>query len=272
MVETTDMPDGLRLNALDGVEVVRGWFRNHRIPKHTHDGLMLSVIDDGAQRIHYRGEVHLGVPGKVVAIPPGEVHAAEPHDETGWSYHTITIPTRLMQSLIGTKVSRFRCETLITDDTLLALLAHVFALFRREPSLALEEALLWSAARFMVTQARQVALPTHAGAEAKAVALCKAYLAARADQNVHLAELEAACGIDQFRLVKNFTRLEGLPPHAWHLQHRLDRAQDLLSRGARVADTAYMTGFADQAHFTRAFKRLLGTTPGRYRRSHLFGA
>ena len=54
------------------------------------------------------------------------------------------------------------------------------------------------------------------------------------------------------------------------LQHlRVARACQLLAeRDRSLAEVAIATGFADQPHFSRVFRRLAGTTPGRFR-AHL---
>ena len=46
---------------------------------------------------------------------------------------------------------------------------------------------------------------------------------------------------------------------------RLDFARSALHRRRPLAEVAGDAGFADQAHFTRAFKAAFGLTPGRYR-------
>jgi len=61
-----------------------------------------------------------------------------------------------------------------------------------------------------------------------------------------------------------FKRALGIPPHAFQVQLRLARSQRLLRKGEPLARVAVETGFADQSHFTRSFKRLVGVTPGAY--------
>jgi AraC-like DNA-binding protein len=41
----------------------------------------------------------------------------------------------------------------------------------------------------------------------------------------------------------------------------VDRARRLLLTGLSIADVSLEAGFADQSHFTRAFKRIVGVTP-----------
>jgi AraC family transcriptional regulator len=65
-----------------------------------------------------------------------------------------------------------------------------------------------------------------------------------------------------------FKQTLGAPPHRYLMRMRLERARRMLSDPAvALSDVAQRAGFADQAHFTRLFKRHFGLTPGRMRRS-----
>lgn len=78
--------------------------------------------------------------------------------------------------------------------------------------------------------------------------------------------LHAELGVTVPHLVRAFTRELGLPPHRYLVGRRLDMARRRLLAGEPAADVATSTGFHDQAHLTRHFRRLLRTTPGRYQR------
>ena len=93
------------------------------------------------------------------------------------------------------------------------------------------------------------------------------YLEENLARPVTLDELSAATGRSKYHLLRVFRQETGLPPHAWQMRARVLRARGLLDRGMAVARAALETGFADQAHLTRHFKRLLGVTPGRYARA-----
>jgi AraC-like DNA-binding protein len=55
-----------------------------------------------------------------------------------------------------------------------------------------------------------------------------------------------------------------MPPHAFQTQARIARAKTLLRQGRAISEVARLTGFADQSHLTRHFKRLVKLTPGEY--------
>ena len=56
-----------------------------------------------------------------------------------------------------------------------------------------------------------------------------------------------------------------MPPHAYQTHRRVERARALLAAGETLSATAWLTGFADQSHLTRHFRRAVGVTPGAYR-------
>ena len=82
--------------------------------------------------------------------------------------------------------------------------------------------------------------------------------------NTTLDELAAAAGVGKFRLIRLFRAGLGVPPHRYQLAQRLRLARRLLERGDSIADVASATGFSDQSHLHRHFRRGLGVTPREY--------
>ena len=72
-------------------------------------------------------------------------------------------------------------------------------------------------------------------------------------------------GLTPSHFVRAFSRHYGMTPHAYLLNRRIGHARGLLARGQPLAEVALATGFSDQAHFQRQFKRLVAATPGQYR-------
>jgi AraC-like DNA-binding protein/mannose-6-phosphate isomerase-like protein (cupin superfamily) len=87
----------------------------------------------------------------------------------------------------------------------------------------------------------------------------------RADGRESIGALARRSGQSRETFSRSFAQRYGMPPHAFRLASRLNRARDLLRKGEPVAAAAIETGFADQSHLGRLFRRAFGTTPGRYR-------
>jgi AraC-like DNA-binding protein len=82
-----------------------------------------------------------------------------------------------------------------------------------------------------------------------------------------LEDLVLASGLRRFRFLRLFKRKTGLSPHEFLIQHRIKKAKESLTNQATVLETAMNTGFFDQSHFGRHFKRITGKSPAAYRRS-----
>lgn len=74
--------------------------------------------------------------------------------------------------------------------------------------------------------------------------------------------LAAACGISRERLHRVVKRWTGMAPADYLRAVRVNRAREMLLAGESPADVAAACGFADQAHFTRWYRKVFGYTPG----------
>ncbi|HEY0945789.1 MAG TPA: AraC family transcriptional regulator [Opitutaceae bacterium] len=93
------------------------------------------------------------------------------------------------------------------------------------------------------------------------------FLEAHLERNPSLDELARAVGANKFTLIRAFRAVLGITPHAFLIRLRVARAGRALREGATATEAAVLAGFADQAHLTRQFKRILGVTPATYGRA-----
>ena len=94
------------------------------------------------------------------------------------------------------------------------------------------------------------------------------YIRAHLAGNLGVAELAARVNLSPHYFSMLFRQAVGLPPHRYLLQVRIHEAQrQLLAGCADIPGLALSLGFSDQSHFSRAFRKLTGTTPGRYQRA-----
>jgi AraC family transcriptional regulator len=87
------------------------------------------------------------------------------------------------------------------------------------------------------------------------------------DGKIHLSDMARGCGLSVSHFTRAFRKSFGMSPYRWLLERRIDRAKSLLvTSNLPLADIALQSGFSDQAAFTRAFGRIVGDSPGRWRR------
>jgi AraC-like DNA-binding protein len=85
---------------------------------------------------------------------------------------------------------------------------------------------------------------------------------------VRVGQVEGACGLGTRSLQRLFARYVGVSPKWVLARYRMHDVVTALDEGyaGSLADLAAQHGWFDQAHFTREFTRLVGVTPGEYRR------
>lgn len=82
-----------------------------------------------------------------------------------------------------------------------------------------------------------------------------------------LADLAALAHVSPFHFARLFRASTGRSPHAYVIERRVARAEELLTRtGLPLVEVAVACGFADQSHLTRQMVRHLGRTPSALRR------
>ena len=97
------------------------------------------------------------------------------------------------------------------------------------------------------------------------VTQARAYLDARHDERVTLAQLARALGASPFHLQRTFKRALGLSPLDYQREQRLERAKRLLSGGRRVTDALLEAGYGSVSRFYEKAAGRLGMTARDYR-------
>ena len=136
---------------------------------------------------------------------------------------------------------------------------------RMHPSALLRlEAMLCSAVAQALADVPEAAAPDPGAAVAEAALR---WLEDQPARHVPVAELARACRVTPDHLTRCFQAAFGVTPSRWLLERRITTAADrLLAGDAGIDEVAAQCGFADRCHFTRAFRRILATTPAAYRR------
>ena len=235
-------------------------------PRHSHDHFGIGLITEGAQRSwSCIGQVEAG-PGDVIMVNPGEIHDGVPLHGGPRSWRMLYFEPRLVRQLLADELidKPELIRPAVKDDALSRSFAQLFAAIvdPNASRLRRDETLILTLSR---AAQRHMALTPRAASSTACVSLARQWLDDTIDSNTTLAQLAQLTGVGRFQLLRAFVRETGVTPHGYLLQRRIGLAKPLLARGGSLAGIAHRLGFADQSHFTRAFKTQFGVTPGQYR-------
>jgi AraC-like DNA-binding protein len=88
----------------------------------------------------------------------------------------------------------------------------------------------------------------------------------RSREQVTVSDVAREIGLSRFTFTRRFLASESTTPHAYITAVRIARAKELLRRTTlSIEEIALANGFGSTAHFSNAFRRLVGTTPTNFR-------
>src|SRR5262245_27063453 len=95
------------------------------------------------------------------------------------------------------------------------------------------------------------------------------YVEEHLDPGPTLEQMAAVAHLSPYHFARQFKQATGLPPYQYVILRRVEWAKHLLQTqsGLSLAEVAARAGFSDQSQFSHHFKRLVGVTPGQFRRS-----
>jgi AraC family transcriptional regulator len=102
--------------------------------------------------------------------------------------------------------------------------------------------------------------------------MVKTYIVTHLDGNLGTNDLAQLVQLSSFHFCRVFRVSFGYSPHTYVTRRRVERAQGLiLTTNLTLGQIALDCGFADQAHFTKTFRRSCGESPGEWRRTRMVG-
>jgi AraC-like DNA-binding protein len=264
--------------AVDGVDLLRARYVTHRYGRHSHETYTFGLIEAGVEEFDYGNDILRAGPGAVALLDPDVVHTGQAATPAGWTYRVLYPQVQVVADVArelgwpgGTP--RFP-QTVVYDPDSAVVLRGAHRAAEHGDQLVSSTLLTTALAGLLRRHgspgpARETGLVVRAPG---AVAVVRDLLADRMTDPPSLAELAELTGLSQFALLRAFRGATGLPPHAYLNQLRVRQARLLLDGGRPAAEVAALTGFADQAHLTRHFKRVVGVPPAAYQRERLLPA
>jgi AraC-like DNA-binding protein len=258
-----DVP-GVRVSAwrprLDGVvEVLHAHMTGHAYPMHAHDSWTLLIVDDGAVRYDLDRHEHGAFGDLVTLLPPHVPHNGASATAGGFHKRVFYLaPDRLPDRLIGATVD----HPAFADPLLRRRIAALHRIIR-QPGEDLEaQSHLADITERLRSWLGCPALPERL--DRTPAYRLRDLLEAHLVPGLSLDEAARLLHYHPAYLVRSFGREFGMSPHRYLISRRVDLARRLILTGAPLRSVAADTGFYDQPHLIRHFKRILGVSPSAF--------
>jgi AraC-like DNA-binding protein len=220
--------DSIRFGpSAQGVERAEVYLSTHAFDPHRHDTYAIGITTAGVQIFRYRGSRRICLPGQLHVLHPDESHDGAAGTDDGFGYRILYIAPELVRDALAGRALPFVADPVQEPTPAAGPIASLLA-------------------------------------DMRAVELVRDYLVAHASEQTPAAILEKIAGLDRFTIARQFRWAFGTSPDRYRTLRRLALARTAIESGQSLARAAAESGFADQSHMTRQFKRTYGLTPGRW--------
>ncbi len=260
-----------RVPELNNLEFLRMSDSSHFFPRHWHETYVIEVVEQGVNEFWCEGKTYSAGPGSILIIQPGEVHTGYPAGKSHLTYRSLYPSKSFMRKLscdiYGKGIQPHFPQKVIQDKELASALTKAHMLLERSGERMEGQSLMvLNLGRLITTYSDS---PISAAIDSNALIYSKihraiSYLVENYQQTISLNEISALSGLSEFHFVRTFRKATGLPPYEYLVSIRVEKARKLLSKGMPIVEVATQSGFYDQSHFNRHFKRIYGITPGAY--------
>ena len=230
--------------------------------------MQLIYIVEGEGMVEF---INMGVTkviaGQVILIAPSQWHRYCPNTNTGWTEYWLGIKGSHIENLRSCQLLPNQCAILNVGhrDDLLQLHNLIETQLFNRPSMAQQVAS--SAALLFIAQVFAYHKTHGDQGEDSLMQQALTTMVRQADDNLDLQQLSEKLGLNYDFFRHRFKEHTGLSPKQYHLQLRLQRAQELLNQQQwSIQEIAEKLHFESAFYFSRIFKQKMGCSPLQWRK------
>lgn len=241
-----------------------------KFPAHFHEYYVIGFIEAGQRFLVCKGEEYIINPGDLLLFNPLDTHSCEQIDGKTLDYRCINVKPEVMKKAVlevtgHENLPYFKQSVLYHSELVSNLKELHIKISNKESGFKKEELFLYLLEELIQTQSDLTILPTVSEPSYEINTVCN-YLEENYTKTITLNDLSALTGWSKYHLLRTFTRKMGISPNSYLETIRVNQAKKLLEQGIKPIEVTFLTGFSDQSHLTKFFKRQVGLTPKQYMR------
>ena len=228
---------------------------------HIHDEITISAIKEGSLNIEFNENLQELLPQEVILINSNIVHNGILNKKSKEEYVFYIDKKLLLKNNLQMKTS----FELIKDikvytefiDLCNCLLDKSILTIEKEEKIVLFCALIFEKEKKEFNDIKKNSLALK----------IKKYLDLNYLEEINLEDLAIKFDISVVHLIRVFKNQFGLPIHSYILNKKVHKAKELLSTKMTIVEVAQNSGFFDQSHLNRSFKRVFQLTPKQFQKN-----
>ncbi len=227
------------------------------------DEWQLIYVSNGQGVFQTKHESRPVAPGSVMVVQPGIWHRYYPKKATGWDEYWAGFDGRLTrEGSIKTNLER------LAPVTFTGLHSDIIELYQRLKELAIAhppgyDVEMGATVVLLISRLMNHSLmprkPSHV---MESIERAKLLLQESIEDTVSMTSIASQIGMSDSTFRRVFKQALGVAPYQYFLQIKIDAAKQLLaSQSVTLSELAEQFAFSDVYHFSRTFKRIVGTSP-----------
>jgi len=237
-------------------EIFEGALTLHKYPWHFHDGYTVVIVDSGAMKYVFRDGTITVSEHQAFIINPFVAHYNGVLDKESCNYKVMFLPVRLFNSP-NNKNSVVHFDKAVNAEMYSAL-GDLFEKLKFVKEEREYTVIINGIAVLLLANLNHK--PFTAAATDRVEAALQ-YIRQHLDEKLTIAQLADACNLSHFHFQRVFKKSVGLTVNTYIQQCRMELGRELLRKGLSPVFTSLESGFFDQSHFYKQFKKMYALTP-----------
>lgn len=241
--------------------------RYHFFPKHYHETYSIAMLFNGAKNFSTKHESGILDENNLATMNPGEIHYGDSVTKEGWNQAVILFDRKSADKFIEENDLKAQelvfCKTIKNNLKYRAEMQEVYYSIANSENEMEKEQHFQTMLGLVFSKEKEKNVQkvySNISGIRKTIELMNEEPSAKHT----LDELAETADMSKFHFLRTFKDATGMTPHAYLNVLRVERARmKMLTTSLNLADISAECGFSDQAHFTRAYKKVYGTPPGR---------
>jgi AraC-like DNA-binding protein len=252
------------------LEMLKASYSTHSFPRHWHETYVIQVVEQGTNEFSCEGKAWKAPQRSIVLINPYEVHNGCSAGGSFMKYRSFYPCEGYLRDVVSQMddridVSPFFSRSVIQDPALAGMILRTHIKTESDQDSIHLQSMLLELFSKLVCKYSDRRIRIGDISITGSLKFARDYIQDNFAQNISLNQLAEICGLSPFHFLRTFQKMYRLSPHEFLKNVRIERARELLKKGLSITEVAGATGFYDQSHLNRNFKKLLGLTPGQYR-------